>query len=292
MKILLTGAGGLLGTELGRILGGDPVARPTLPAPMSDHLAIPLTHADLDVTDADAVRRVLARHAPEVVVHCAAYTSVDRAESEPLQARRVNVEGAAHVARASAELGALLVYLGTDFVFDGEREEPYRPDDPTGPLGVYGRTKLEGEEVVRAAGPAHLLVRTSWVYGAGGRNFVDAVLERVRSGEDLRVVADQTGRPTWARNLAATLLELVERGARGVWHVADAGTTTRHGLAVAALRAAGEEARVRPVSTGEYGAPASRPRYSVLDTSATEAFLGRPMVPWRDALARYLAERP
>lgn len=291
MKVLLTGAGGLLGTELQRIVAGDPAVLPTLPAPPGDHLLVPLAHADLDVTDADAVRRAFTRHTPDAVLHCAAYTAVDRAESEPLAARRVNVEGATHVARAAARAGAVMVYPSTDFVFDGRSSQPYRPDDPPDPRSVYGRTKLEGEEAVRAAGSEHLVVRTSWVYGAGGGNFVDAILERARAGKPLRIVADQTGRPTWARTLAATLLELMERDVRGLWHVADAGATTWHDFARGFLEMAGLEARVEPVSTEAYGAPAPRPRYSVLDTSATEELLGRPMTPWREAVARYLAER-
>lgn len=290
MRILVTGAGGLLGGELQRVLSRDPALLPTLPAPPADHHLVALTRADLDVTDAAAVRHAVRRHAPDAVLHCAAWTDVDGAEARPREARRVNVEGAAHVARAATAAGAVMVYPSTDFVFDGEKDEPYLPDDPPRPLSEYGRTKREGEEVVRAAGPDHLVVRTSWVYGTGGGGFVRTVLDAARAGRALRVVDDQVSRPTWSRNLAAVLLELVEGGARGTWHVADAGTVSRHGLALELLEMAGLETEVEAVSSDEFGAVAPRPRWSVLDTAATEARLGRPMVPWREALRRWLAE--
>jgi dTDP-4-dehydrorhamnose reductase len=290
MKILVTGAGGILGTELRRIIEGDPAALATLPGEPGRHHLVALPREELDVTDADAVRSALRRHEPHAVIHAAAWTAVDRAESEPRAARRVNVAGTAHVAQVAAALGAVLLYPSTDFVFDGRRDAPYVPDDPPSPLGVYGRTKLEGEEAVRAAGGPHLIVRTSWVYGAGGPNFVDAVLERGRDGRDLRVVDDQVGRPTWARTLAGTLLELLRREARGIWHVADAGAVSRYAMARAVLEEAGVDAEVEPVSTEAYGADAPRPLHAVLDTRATEELLGRPMVPWRTALAHYLSE--
>lgn len=290
MKILLTGAGGILGTELRRIVAGDPLVRSSLPAPLERHRVVALARADLDVTEPEAVRRALVEHAPDAVIHCAAYTAVDRAESEPRLARAVNVEGTSHVARAAAEVGAVLLYPSTDFVFDGSARVPYPPDAPTGPASVYGRTKLEGEEAVRAVGGPSLVVRTSWVYGEGGGNFVDAILARARQGAPLRIVDDQTGRPTWARTLAASLLELLEKEARGVLHVADAGATTWYAFARAFLEMEGLAPDLTPVATEDYGAPAPRPRYSVLDTAAAEEVLGRPMTPWRDSVARYLQE--
>lgn len=286
MRILVTGAGGLLGRELQQLLRGDPQASIDLRSPTRPHDLVALSREELDVTDADAVRRAFDRHAPDAVLHCAAWTAVDRAEEEPREARRVNVGGATHVARAAAAAGAVMVYPSTDFVFDGEKDAPYLPDDPTGPLSVYGRTKLDGEEAVRAAGPEHLVVRTSWVYGGGG--FVDAILARARAGEALRVVDDQVGRPTWARSLALLLFQLLEGGARGVWHVADAGAVSWYDFAGAILEAAGEEAELTRVSSAAYGAAARRPAWSVLDTEATEAFLGRPMTPWPRSLERYL----
>jgi dTDP-4-dehydrorhamnose reductase len=194
------------------------------------------------------------------------------------------------IARAAAECGAVCVHLSTDFVFSGLGDRPYAPAHPPEPLGVYGRTKLEGEEAVRAIAPNHIVVRTSWVYGAGGPNFVTAVSDRARAGKPLRVVADQVGRPTWARNLAGIVLELVERRAKGVWHATDAGEASWHELATEALRLQEISAEVVPVTTEEWGAPAPRPKYSVLDTSGTEDFLRRPLMHWREALRRFLAE--
>ncbi len=278
MKLLLTGAGGLLGHEFAAL------------APAAGHTLVALPRTELDVTDARAVHAALDRHRPDVVLNCAAYTAVDRAETAPAAAFRVNRDGARNVAAAAAERGCVMVHPGTDFVFDGRARRPYRPDDPVAPLGVYGRSKAEGERAVLDASSRHLVVRTSWLYGAGGRNFVSAILERAERGLPLRVVSDQRGRPTWARNLAGTILELLATRppVSGVWHVADGGEATWLELAREALALRGLDADVEPVSTEAWGAPAPRPLYSVLDVSATEARLGRPMMPWREALRGYL----
>lgn len=286
MDILITGGCGLLGTEL------------TAAARAEGHHVTAPDRDGLDVTDPERVRQVIARLRPEVVFHCAAYTAVDRAESEPDLAFAVNEGGAAAVAREAAEVGALLVYPSTDYVFDGRGHRsspagppsPYPPGAPTAPLGVYGRSKRAGEEAVAAAGGRWLVARTSWLYGAAGRNFVTTILGLAAQGRHLRVVEDQLGRPTWARNLAAGLLELAELGATGTWHVADGGTATWYGLAHAALELKGIPPRLEPASTEEYGAEAPRPLYSVLDIEATERRLGREMMHWRDALARFLEE--
>lgn len=285
MKILVTGAHGLLGSEFGRAAE-----------------VVGLGRDGLDVTDTAATHAVIVGHGPDWVVHCAAYTAVDRAEEEPDEAMRVNHGGTVNVASAAAAADARLVYLSTDYVFDGCKHTPYLPDDPVAPIGVYARTKLAGEHAALAAGGT--VVRTGWLYGAGGRNFVDAILERAERGDALRVVDDQWGRPTWARNVARIVLELVGRGwhddearddvAPGVgrvWHVADRGEATWLELAREAIRLSGLEAAVEGVSTEEWGAAAPRPEYSVLDLAATERYLGRPMTPWREALRSYLETR-
>ena len=282
-RLLVTGAAGLLGTEV------------VSAAERRGHEVVATTRADLDVTDEDAVEARLGStgRGPArftAVIHCAAYTAVDRAEAEPGRALEVNRDGTAWVARAAARAGARFVYVSTDYVFDGRARTPYLPDAATGPLSVYGRTKLQGEEAALASQPGALVVRTGWLYGAGGRNFVTAMLERGRGGEPLRVVADQTGRPTWARNTAEGILELLDRRVRGIWHVADGGEATWIELAREAFRLCGLEAEVTPVSTAEWGAPAPRPRYSVLDVAGTEALLGRDRMDWREALARFLGE--
>lgn len=280
MKLLVTGAEGLLGSAVcaaGRSRG---------------HRVVAPGRRELDVTDPAACRRLLASVAPDAVAHCAAYTDVDGAEEDPSAALEVNARGAGHVARASTEVGSLLLYPGTDYVFDGEGGEPYGPDDPPRPINAYGRSKLAGEEAVREAGGRWLIVRTSWLYGRGGRNFVDLVRERAGSGEELRVVDDQTGRPTWSGSLAPALVELLERGPEGpggeILHLADRGTTTWYGLAREVIEREGLKGSARPISTEEWGAPAPRPRNAVLEIATGEAALGRPMPHWKDSLGRYL----
>ncbi|HUG36078.1 MAG TPA: dTDP-4-dehydrorhamnose reductase [Candidatus Limnocylindrales bacterium] len=271
MRILVTGAEGLLGTAL--------VAE----ARSRGHELMGLGRGALDVTDAPAVRDALEAAGPDAVVHCAAYTAVDRAEAEPELARAVNRDGTRYVAEAAAGVGAGLVYVSTDYVFDGQKRSPYLPDDAPRPLSVYGRTKLEGEEAVRQAGGEALVVRTSWLYGPSS-GFVPAILRRARAGQALHVVDDQRGRPTWAPHAAAALLDLLESGALGTWHVAGQGECTWFELAREALELEGLGVGLDPISTAEYGAAAPRPSYSVLDLEATEARIGRSLPHWRQGL--------
>jgi len=254
-----------------------------------DHDVVALDRAALDVTDPRAVLFALRAVRPDVVIQCAAHTRVDDAEHEEELALRVNATGAAHVARACREIGARFLYPSTDYVFDGAATAPYAPDAPTAPINAYGRTKLAAEAAAREAGD-FLVVRTAWLYGAGGRNFVASILERARAGQPLRVVDDQRGSPTWTGSLAAAIAALLEAGApAGIYHATNAGETTWYGLAVAALELAGIDAPVPPVSSDEFMRPARRPRYSVLDCSATTALIG-PLPHWRDALAAALEE--
>ena len=292
-RMLVTGAGGLLGSDVVRAARGR------------GYDVVAAGRAQLDVTHEEAVRAVVLDRgwAPgrtgdrfTDVVHCAAYTAVDGAEEEPEEAMRANRDGTRHVADAAAEAGARFVYVSTDYVFDGRAKAPYLPDAEPAPLSVYGRTKLEGERAALASQRGALVVRTSWLYGSGGGNFVTSMLrlarERKEAGtkEVLRVVDDQVGRPSWSRNVANGLLDLLERRVRGVWHVADAGEATWRELAREALRLVGVDVEVAAVSTEDWGAPAPRPAYSVLDLAATEALLGRPAMDWRRALRTFLTE--
>jgi len=277
VKLLVTGAEGLLGSAI----VADARAR--------GHEVVGLGHGALDVTDERAVHRAIEGARPEAVIHCAAYTAVDKAESEPDSARAVNRDGTRYVAEASKASGATLVYISTDYVFDGRKRTPYLPLDEPGPLSVYARTKLEGEQAVRSVGGTWLIVRTGWLYGRGN-GFVPAILRRGRDRGALRVVDDQRGRPTWAPHAAAAVLDLLERGTRGITHVAGGGECTWFELAHEVLRVEDLEAPLTAISSAEYGAPAPRPAYSVLDLDATEQLIGRRMPHWRDGLSAFLEE--
>ncbi len=200
----------------------------------------------------------------------------------------MNRDGAARVAAAAERVGAHFVYLSTDYVFDGEASAPYPPGHEPAPISQYGRSKLAGELASSRASPGCLVIRTGWLYGGARRNFVSGMLDRGRRGEALTVVADQVGGPSWTRNVASGVLDLVGRGARGTWHVADRGAASWADLTREALRVAGIDAVVTDIASEDWGAPAPRPRYSVLDVSGTEKLLGRRMPHWREALERFL----
>jgi dTDP-4-dehydrorhamnose reductase len=274
VRVLVTGAGGMLARAVVR------------EAAVRGHDVVPLGRADLDVTDAGAVRAAVLGARPDVVAQCAAYTRVDDAEADEAAAFAVNAAATGHVAAACTEAGARLVYPSTDYVFDGSATEPYAADAPTSPINAYGRSKLAGEQAASRADT--LVVRTSWLYGPGGRNFVSTILARARAGASLRVVDDQQGAPTSTLSLAAVMLDLLERDAPpGIWHATDRGRTTWYGLATAALALAGIDADITPCSTADFPTPARRPAWSVLDCSRTYALVGE-APEWRDALAAAL----
>jgi len=271
----------MLGTEIMAALQGRGV------------LATGVDLHDVDITDQAAVRTLLLGEKPSVVINCAAYTAVDRAEAEEELALRVNGDGPRHLADAAAAVDALLVHFSTDFVFDGDQRTPYRPSAQPNPVSAYGRTKLAGEAAVLGSGCDHLIIRTSWLYGAAGPNFVKAILTRAANREPLRIVNDQTGRPTWAGNLAVNTLSLLDVGARGLLHVTDGGeAATWLEFGAIALGISGHDVQVTGVTTQDWGAPAARPAYSVLDLTDTEDVLGRPMEPWDIALERFLTTEP
>jgi dTDP-4-dehydrorhamnose reductase len=239
-----------------------------------------LTHADLDVTDAAVVAETLRG---STVINCAAYTNVDGAESDSETAHAVNADGARNVAEAAARV----VYVSTDYVFDGAKAEPYVESDPTGPLQEYGHSKLAGERATAEANEDHLIVRSSWLFGAGGRNFVETMLALGRERDELLVVDDQVGSPTFTAHLAEALVALADGGERGVLHVAGAGSCSWFAFARAIFERAGLDAELRPCATADSPRPARRPASSVL---ASER--GAPALPaWEDGLDAYLGVR-
>ena len=276
MRVLVCGAGGMLGRDVVEA------------AERGGHEAIALGHSELDVTNADGVGAALEEAAPDAVVNCAAYTNVDGAEAEPDEALLVNGTGAGNVARAAAAAGARALYVSSDYVFDGRKPSPYVESDPPAPLSAYGRSKLAGERETLAADPGHLVVRSSWLFGAGGRNFVDTMLRLGDERDEVAVVDDQVGCPTFTGHLAAALLALLEQGAMGTRHAAAAGSCSWRDLAIEAFRRAGVDCTVRPATTEELARPAPRPAYSVLRSEYPDT----PVLPgWNEGVERYLALR-
>lgn len=285
LKWLVTGAGGMLGTDVHQALsqaGEDVLA---------------LSRNDLDISDPAALRSFVAAAPPSVIVNCAAYTKVDAAESEEAAATVANGTAVENLARVATALGSLLVQVSTDFVFDGSAKAPYEVDAPTAPLSAYGRSKLIGERSAAAA-DRHLIVRTSWLFGAHGPNFVEAIRNQIRKGvSPLRVVADQQGRPTYTPHLADAIIRLARLAhatpaARGIVHYADADACSWFDFARAIAEESGSSVEILPVTTSEFPRPAPRPAYSVLSTSRYEALTSAGPASWREGLREYLTLRP
>ncbi len=256
-------------------------------------------YAEMDVEDIDIARLYSVMDAveeirPRAIINCAAVTDVDGCESAPDHAFSVNARGPENLARACSRFGCLLLHISTDYVFDGLKGCSYREDDPISPLGIYAKSKAEGDACVRELLPEnHCIVRTQWLYGLYGRNFVEAILDQAREKTVLRVVNDQHGSPTYAHDLAIALIRLCNLGARGTVHVTNSGQTTWHGFASAILEKASlNRVKVLPISTGDLKRPAPRPLYSVLDNSRFINLTGAPLRMWEEALDEYLSVRP
>lgn len=276
--MLITGAGG----QVGRFLAGE--------APRHGYQVCAVTRRDLDITDPEAARRRI--HSGDLVVNCAAFTNVDAAEAEPETARAVNAVGPGNLARACAAAGARLIHLSTDYVFSGDLGRPYEIADQTGPLSVYGRTKLDGELAVHAELPGAHVVRTSWVYTGGAGSDFAAVMRRVAATDrTIDVVSDQTGSPTYAKDLVDALLQIAAGGIDApILHVANAGAVSRFEQAQAVFALLGADPRrVRPVGTDAVPRPARRPAFSALSMEGSVRAGLRPLRPWRDALQAALA---
>ena len=291
MRVLLLGAGGMLARDIMR------------EAPPGAELITP-AEREADVTNEAAIRRTVDAARADVIVNCAAYTNVDGAESERGRAYSVNGEAPGIIGRAAVSAThhspltthPLVVHFSTDYVFDGRGQRPYREDDPTAPLGVYGASKLAGEQALIASGAPHLIIRTQWLFGAGGRSFPRTMWDRARSGKATRVVNDQVGRPTYTVDLARATWGLIGKreaesgkGETGV-HVANAGQTTWHDVARRMFAAVGEPELLTPCTTAEYPTLAARPAFSVLDTSRYEALSGEPLPHWENGVDRLVNE--
>ena len=280
MKILLTGSTGQVGYELERSLQG-----------LGEVVAV--DRARMDLADLDQVRDVIRAERPQLIVNPAAYTAVDQAESDAALAYRVNAEAPALMAQEAQALGAKLVHYSTDYVFPGGDRDARAESDATGPLNVYGASKLAGEQAIAASGADHLILRTSWVYGMRGKNFLLTMLRLARERDELRIVDDQHGAPTWSRTIADTTALILARAAAGddawwrthggIYHLSSQGSTTWFGFTQAILEEAGIDCRLVPIASAEYPLPAARPRYSVLSSARLQDRFVR-LPHWRDAL--------
>jgi len=276
---LITGAGGMVGSDLHDALA------------MRGEDVVALTKSDLDITDSRAVAAAVAEARPAIVVNCAGYTRVDDAESNERLANAINGSAVELVAQAANSVDALLVHLSSDFVFDGRKDLPYEINDRTAPLSIYGRSKLMGELAATHA-RRHVVVRTSWLFGAHGPNFVEAIRKQINKGTNpLRVVNDQRGRPTYTPHLAEAIIRIANLDARGVIHYADEPECTWYDFARAIVEELGASVTVNPVSTAEVPRPATRPAYSVLSTERYERLTGVRPEEWREGLREYLEVR-
>ncbi|RAP74856.1 dTDP-4-dehydrorhamnose reductase [Paenibacillus montanisoli] len=279
MSILVTGAGGQLGRELVHLKVQEDVR------------IIGLGRNELDITNPEQCRAAMEAHRPNAVIHCAAYTAVDKAETDADEAYRINALGTRNVALAARAFGAKLCYISTDYVFDGKGGKPYDVDEQPNPQTVYGQTKLAGEREVQALLDRCYIVRTSWVYGPYGANFVKTILKLARERDRLTVVSDQIGSPTYTLDLAEFLVRLVQTEKYGIYHVCNSGSCSWHEFAKAIVLESGITAvKVDPCSTAEYPRPAARPAYSVMSHAAIDRAGLEDLRPWRDAL-RYCLKR-
>jgi len=278
LRVLVTGAGGMLGREVVRALSER------------GHEAIGLAHADLEITDEGAVWRAIRSLRPDAVVHCAAMTDVDGCESDPKKAFLVNAVGTAHLASASNAVGAVLVYISTDFVFDGEKEEGYDEFDEPSPINEYGRSKLWGERLAQTLCPKHFIVRTAWLFGFGRRNFVSSVAQRLREEGKVKAVTDQMGSPTFTKDLAGALCDLLETEAFGIYHVVNSGRASRYELArlIAQTLGLNPDRAVEPITSEEWPTPARRPKCSALKSVRWEALGLKPLRHFSEAVREFL----
>ena len=278
MRVLVTGARGQLGSDV------------MIELKNRGHEAVGVDVKEMDITDESVVDSVFEEIHPDAVIHCAAWTAVDAAEDHEDSCRMINAGGTAHVAQAAARHHAKILYLSTDYVFDGQGDRPWKPEDPvTKPLNVYGQTKYEGEQAVRAAGDQYFIVRIAWVFGEHGKNFVRTMVDLGKTHDQLTVVDDQFGTPTYTPDLARLLVDMIGTEEYGIYHATnEGGYISWYDFAVEIFRQTGQSVQVKPVSSLEYGAKAVRPFNSRLDKTKLKEKGFRPLPEWKDALGRYL----
>lgn len=280
-NILVTGANGQLGRELCRVCA----------AGQNNYV---FTDVDeLDITDKDAVMRYVRQMGADVIVNCAAYTNVDKAEDDDIMADRINHQAVSYLAMAARDMGATLVHISTDYVFNGHHNRPYKEDDPTEPLGVYGKTKLAGEQAVVLSGCRYVIFRTSWLYSAFGNNFVKTMKRLTAERDSLQVVFDQVGTPTYAGDLAAMIFGVIEHDQldrQGVYHFSNEGVCSWYDFAVEICRQSGNVCDIKPCHSYEYPSKVNRPPYSVLDKTKVKETFGLQIPYWRDSLRRCISD--
>lgn len=278
MKILVTGVGGQLGYDVCKVLATRKI----------EHKGVDIV--DFDITDPQATREYILAYRPDAVIHCSAWTAVDSAEDEPEKCRAVNVGGTRNIAAGCKEIGAKMLYISTDYVFPGSGARFYEPDDLTGPLGVYGQTKLEGELAVKELLEQYFILRTSWVFGKNGNNFVKTMLRLAEARAEINVVCDQVGSPTYTADLAPLLCDMIGTEQYGVYHVTNEGVCSWAEFAAEIFRLAGKNVRVNAIPTSEYPTRAVRPLNSRLCKDKLEEMGFYRLPHWKDALGRYLEE--
>lgn len=278
MKILVTGVGGQLGYDVCKVLEARGI----------EHKGVDLV--DFDITDRAATHDYIVNYCPDAVIHCSAWTAVDKAEDALDQVRAVNTEGPRHIALACKEIGAKMLYISTDYVFPGTGERFYEPDDPTGPLGAYGETKLGGEKAVQALLDNYFIVRISWVFGKNGNNFVKTMLKLSETKTEINVVCDQIGSPTYTADLAPLLCDMIMTEKYGVYHATNEGICSWAEFAQEIFRQAGKATRVNPIPTSEYPTRAVRPLNSRMSKDKLEQMGFHRLPTWQEALTRYLRE--
>lgn len=276
MRILVTGSKGQLGFDVVNELE------------KRGHAPIGVDIEDMDITDADSVRKGIIQSNAEAVIHCAAYTAVDAAEENEAVCRKVNVNGTEHIAAVCKELKLKMMYISTDYVFNGEGERPWEPDDLREPLNIYGQTKYEGELAVEKLVEKFFIVRIAWVFGVNGKNFVQTMLKLGESGNEVNVVADQTGSPTYTFDLAKVLVDMIETDKYGRYHVTNEGLCSWYDFAVEIFRQAGMDVKVNPLDSSQFPAKAKRPGNSRMNKDKLDRAGFDRMPVWQDALAHYL----